>query len=68
LTYRTVFDVDVGEGQSVIDGWTRGAPSNAIVIVDPAELRRFSKTYYGIPPPPVSGDEPYVIDRQSGLR
>jgi hypothetical protein len=49
LTYRTVFDVDVKPGQSVLDAWADGAPPNAVRLVDPDELRRFHSHYHGIP-------------------
>jgi hypothetical protein len=49
LHYRTVFDVDVKPGQSVIDAWVEGAPADAWVLVDPAELDRFHRTYKGMP-------------------
>jgi hypothetical protein len=55
LWYRTVFDVDVKSGQSIVDAWCAGAPADATVIVDPTELRRFSTYYWMIPQYP--GDE-----------
>jgi hypothetical protein len=64
LRYRTVFDVDVPAGGNVIDAW-RGQPlPNEWLLIDPAELSRFSKTYFEVPPPPpdVSArPEPYVV-------
>jgi len=48
LFYRTVFDVDRRPGESLIDAWKRGAPANAIVVVDPNESRRFVRTYKGL--------------------
>ena len=55
LTYRTVFDVDVRPGETVIDAWVRGRADGAIVVVDPLEIRRFLRTYRGL------GDEPPEI-------
>jgi hypothetical protein len=52
LHYRTVFDVDVKPGQSIMDAWLEGASGSPYVVVDPMELERFSRTYYGIPPLP----------------
>ena len=54
LFYRTVFDVDVEPGQSVVDAWSAGTPtSNSARVIDPGELIRFSRTYTGIPRPPI---------------
>ena len=52
LHYRTVFDIDAKPNQSIIDAWLEGSPSDALLIVDPPELDRFSRTYYAIPPLP----------------
>jgi hypothetical protein len=50
--------------QTIIDAWIEGAPPDSIVIVDPIELDRFSKTYYGIWPLPDSlkgpRDRPFI--------
>lgn len=54
LKYRTVFDVDARAGASAIDAW-RGPglhPPDEWLLVDAEELRRFEKTYRGIPAPP----------------
>jgi hypothetical protein len=65
LRYRTVFDVHAQDGDSIIDGWLgRKRAENDVLLVDPAELERFSKTYWQIPPPPaeLSGrTEPFVL-------
>jgi hypothetical protein len=52
LRYRTVFDVPPGE--DVVAAWRGRAPGGADewLLIDPAELRRFAATYYGIPAPP----------------
>lgn len=66
LHYRTVFDVDVHEGESLVDAWLRGAPSGAIVIVDPSELRRFAATYknFGdLPREIAESDRPFILQR-----
>ena len=61
LRYRTVFDVDVRPGETVLDAWRGHRPpgSGEWQLVDPAELIRFSRTYWQIPPPP-----PDVADRR----
>src|SRR5439155_11082249 len=65
LHYRTVFDVDVKPGESVVDAWVAGATGSPDVVIDPIELDRFSRTYLGIPPllPHVPGpqDDPNVV-------
>jgi hypothetical protein len=54
LFYRTVFDVDAKPNQTVLDAWASGAPTDhAVRVIDPGELARFSRTYFGIPPPPM---------------
>jgi hypothetical protein len=66
LHYRTVFDVNVKDGQSIIDAWRGDAPSGSgtIDIINPSELLRFSKTYWKIPAPPpdvMAHEQPYVV-------
>lgn len=64
LFYRTVFDVDAKPNQSVLDAWAEGAPPEAGRLVDPDELRRFQRTYHGIPPFPAWYDDrlgPFVL-------
>jgi hypothetical protein len=64
LHYRTVFDVDAKPGESVIDAWAAGAPPDATRLVDPNELRRFNRTYFGIPELPAElreASEPVVL-------
>lgn len=66
LHYRTVFDVDVRNGESLLDAWTRSAPADATVVVDPNELRRFAATYRRLGPPPAEIEgrgEPFVRGR-----
>jgi hypothetical protein len=56
LQYRTVFDVK--------DKWIAEVPAGAILIVDPGELKRFAKTYAGLPPIPpefLRRDEPFIL-------
>ena len=54
LRYRTVFDVDAGDGRrSVVEDWLAGPATpeaGRVIVVDPGELRRLSRTYYAIPP------------------
>jgi hypothetical protein len=66
LHYRTVFDVNVKPGESVIDAWREGAPSGpeTIDVINPSELIRFSKTYWKIPAPPadvIAHEQPYIV-------
>ena len=63
LRYRTVFDVDAKPGETVIDAWSVGAPRDAILLVDPSELRRFARTYANIPMLQSNADEPFTIER-----
>ena len=66
LQYRTVFDVPAG-----IDGsdWMRGfdvVPGKTIVLIDPSELARFSRTYRNLPPLPreaLGRSEPFLERR-----
>ena len=64
LRYRTVFDVDTSSTTDLIDAW-RGRPvAGEWLFVDPTELERFCKTYFGIPQPPPQVREqtgPYVV-------
>jgi hypothetical protein len=62
LSYRTVFDVDVKPGQSIVDAWLAGQSGSPMIVIDPSELERFSKTYHGIPPLPA--DFPGPRDRE----
>jgi hypothetical protein len=62
LHYRTVFDVDVG-GRDVVDAWSVGCPRREgdVVIVNYDELRRFARTYDGIPDPRGDGKGTVVV-------
>jgi hypothetical protein len=54
LHYKTVFDVDTSDpNKSIIDDWLAGMPRDALKWPDVEELRRFARTYYGIPPPSI---------------
>lgn len=53
LSYRTVFDVDTSDpARSIVEDWI-GRPitplPNHLIVIDPAELARFSRTYFNIP-------------------
>jgi 4-amino-4-deoxy-L-arabinose transferase-like glycosyltransferase len=66
LRYRTVFDVQAEPGESIIDAWSAPRGSNEVLLVDPGELRRLSKTYWKIPPLPrefESRTEPFLLAR-----
>jgi hypothetical protein len=62
LRYRTVFDVDGGDNW--LTAW-RGEPAGdrTIVLIDPAELARFGRTYRNLPLVPtdvLNHPEPYL--------
>ena len=53
LRYRTIFDAGTGGDRGVKEAWGVGAgPPGEWVLVDPAELRRYVRTYQPFPPPP----------------
>jgi hypothetical protein len=68
LRYRTVFDVDVKPGESLISAWLGPDGGSPWLIVDPLELERFSRTYYGIPAPapdfPGPRDRVFILQPQ----
>jgi hypothetical protein len=67
LHYRTVFDVAASPGEDLIHAWLGGANAD-LAIVDPNELRRLTRTYYGLPPlpPQISQHErPFQFDPPS---
>jgi hypothetical protein len=52
LHYKTVFDVDTSDPKKTIEqDWLAGMPEDALVVRDADELKRFARTYYGIPSP-----------------
>jgi hypothetical protein len=64
LRYRTVFDVDAAAASSIIDAWAPRRPANDVLLIDPNELRRFARTYWGIPPLPREYEgrtEPFLV-------
>ncbi|MEO6435241.1 MAG: hypothetical protein ABIP55_05715, partial [Tepidisphaeraceae bacterium] len=65
LRYRTVFDVDKKPGESILQAWLGDQTGSPMIVVDPIELDRFSKTYLGIDPLPA--DFPGPRDRVSVL-
>jgi hypothetical protein len=51
LHYKTVFDVDTSDPhKTIVQDWLAGMPPTPDVEIDPGELDRFARTYYGIPP------------------
>jgi hypothetical protein len=62
IRYRSVFDVKDGESD-VVKAWIgpEGRRPGEIILVDPAELKRFKSTYFGLPPLP---DEVKVKDQR----
>jgi len=63
LGYRTVFDVDAGNGRDVVSAWLgdAGRKPHDLVIIDSGELGRFARTYWAIPP--LSDSVPRPRDR-----
>jgi hypothetical protein len=67
LRYRTVFDVDA-HGRGPVEAWCdwiEPLPSDAVIVIDPMELDRFSQTY-GTPPLDAKlyrDGTPYILDR-----
>ncbi|MDQ3441574.1 MAG: hypothetical protein M3478_14620 [Planctomycetota bacterium] len=63
LRYRTVFDV--GPGEDAVAAWLGGRINQkAVLFVDPNEIRRFQKTYSGLPklaPDLIDRTEPFVL-------
>jgi hypothetical protein len=50
LHYKTVFDVDTSDvNKTIVQDWLEGMPATPNVKIDPGELDRFARTYYGIP-------------------
>lgn len=65
LRYRTVFDIDANlatGAHELVAAWL-GTPrrDGAYLFIDPAELRRLSKTYLGVPGGDVPESDPYVV-------
>jgi hypothetical protein len=54
MRYRTVFDVDTTGSTDIIETWRGKGTDRARewLLIDPEELRRFSKTYWAVPAPP----------------
>jgi hypothetical protein len=63
LHYRTIFDLDTTglgpapDGPALAAAWSGRPPGSKPApgewqVIDDAELERFSKTYFGVPPPP----------------
>lgn len=63
LIYRTVFDVRIPRGVSLVDGWL-GESVDSLrkrgvwVVIHPAELQRLSRTYRELPSPSPPFDNP----------
>jgi hypothetical protein len=63
LFYKTVFDVNAQPNQSSDEAWQSNWPTptpSTIQIIDAPELRRFARTYFGIPQP-----SPVVMQMQT---
>ncbi len=66
LIYRSVFDVRVSEGATLIDGWL-GEPVESLrargawVIINFPELQRLSATYRHLPAVPAIGGPPVIV-------
>jgi hypothetical protein len=48
LRYRYVFDVP-SSGDDLVRAWVSDVPRDALLVVDPNELRRFTQTYRALP-------------------
>lgn len=62
LIYRTVFDVEPTARDAL--GAYGATPPDAVLIVDPNELRRLHATYRHVPPPPADArraDRPFAV-------
>lgn len=54
LRYRTVFDIAASQG-SAIEAWAGGPiPADALLVINPSEIRRLERTYTNLPKLPVS--------------
>jgi hypothetical protein len=53
LGYRTVFDVDSSDGsKTLVEDWLGGSSAPRAgrrIVIDPGELERLSRTYFGLP-------------------
>jgi hypothetical protein len=65
LRYRTVFDVPPAKNGDWLAAWTGNEPG--LVIVTPADLRRFKGTYFDVPSPSFEeldrNPGPYILRR-----
>ncbi|MBV8781625.1 MAG: hypothetical protein JO353_09525 [Phycisphaerae bacterium] len=51
LHYRTIFDVNDVNGEPIDLAWNKGWGESDFRVIDPGELERFAKTYWGVPAP-----------------
>ena len=51
ISYRTVFDVP-SVSRDLIEAYSKDAPAGSLLIVDPSELARFTRTYRNLPKMP----------------
>jgi len=49
LRYRTVFDVQNKTGDDIVQAWLGEQKGSPYIVIDPLELQRFTRTYYGLP-------------------
>ncbi len=63
LQYRTVFDIDAGDSKDGYQAWMKYFDQRHLDsrVVNYSELRRLSRTYWKIPPPP-AGYENDTVD------
>ena len=64
LRYITVFDVDLSGNQTIVEAWSGGSRTpGGWLLIDPEELRRFHRTYHGIPalPAELEGQKQQVL-------
>jgi len=66
LKYRTVFDVDATNGQTLIDAYAGPQTPGEWLVIDPDELERFERTYHPFPsvPPEIKARLlPFAVQR-----
>jgi hypothetical protein len=69
ITYRTVFDVDSSDKtKSIVEDWLGGpdtSDASRRLVINPDELRRLTRTYYGFPE--VSDEDLNALSKRRGI-
>jgi hypothetical protein len=73
LQYRTIFDLDTGDGRTLLEAYGVPAvvPPGEYLLVDPAELERFEKTYRPLAPIPAAWKamkEPFIVPPGTAIK